>query len=1232
MKVCSRVWTSVLVLFASLLLFVCVPVFAQQNTADVVGTVTDSTGGVLPGATVTITNVGTNISQTATTNGAGDYVFNLLQVGTYNIKVEAKSFKTFSAPNITLAAGDRARVDAAMQVGDVAQTVEVYGNVAPALQTDTSTLGTLVTSQAVQDVPLNGRNFIRLVQLNPGVTEGSPGSIQAGGRPDDRRITAAFSANGQSETLNNQMIDGMDNNERIIGTIGVRPSVDAIEEVNVSTNLYDASVSRTAGGVVDVITKSGTNGFHGSTYEFIRNAVLNANPNYRFPTNQNGGLTPTLKNPAFRQNQYGGSIGGPIKKDKTFFFSDFEQLRIATGKAYTYNVPTLCERGLAVCPDGLTQLGDFSDAPSISAPGGSTAPCTATPGPLQYGTSACPYVVIPSGSITALGRTFFSMYPLPTSAGLTSNFTTNQTYIQNSTTFDGRIDQHFSEKDTLFGRYSFDDVATLTPGGLPAVTITPSVDPNLSSNLTLTPGSNTCGCFPGTAKERQQQFAISEVHVFRPNLLLNVKAGYLRSAIQSLPIDYPKAISTQLGFPCNGVSCVNPVGNIYGTGLVGISTNYASLGAAAFTPLLQFDNTFQYSAALTWNRGAHSMRIGLALIRRQATIGQSSNGTGSFAFSGGFTGEQGGDLLEGISSGPGRNLTLVSPGFRTWEPNAYIQDDWRARRWLTVNLGMRYDIFTPYTEKRGRIVNWDPTNGLLVSPSMPGAEQSNATALVSTNYTDIAPRFGFRASLKHDLVVGGGFGLSFYPTNYASGAAFKNAPYNFGFSCSPQNELGTNSPCPAPYASGATVQYGSPASVGTSQVGQSGGALLAAGLPTPALNISTALPPANCTFVSNATYNATCPNNPFTTNSISEITWPNYATSYLEQFNFNVQKELSGNVVTIGYVGELGRHTGSSLPMNSLSNYTQTVLPLATEFPWLAKNSIGPNYNMGTSSYNALQASFQRRFKAGLTVNFGYTWSHALTDGGSSCEPTYSPQDFGFGTAAKTAPNPCYYDNPSSPASPIIVTALKNQYGVGNSGEDVHDRFTWTVNYQIPFGKSLTGFMAEIAKGWGLNAAGSWQTGLPFTVTNGQNLTGVTAGNPDQICSGRIGTPTLLHWFNTACFEEQQDFFKLNLKHTYGDELSSQLFGPPQRRLDFSLFKEFPVREQIRVQFRAEVFNLFNTANFGNPSSAISFFDSNGLGTNQTSGGLSALPVGAITTINTNSNPRQIQFGLKVLF
>ena len=329
-------------LVLSLLLFTVRGARAQE-TADIVGTVTDASGAVLPGATVTLTNTGTNVSQTAPTNETGAYVFNLLQVGTYAVKVEMKGFKTFTAASITIAAGDRARVDAKMQVGDISQTVEVSGTVAPALQTDTSTIGSLVPSQSVEDLPLNQRNIIKLVQLSPGATEGQPGSIAAGNRPDDRRMTSALSVNGQDDSTNQNMIDGFDNNTRIIGTIGVRPSIDAIQEVSITTNKYDASVGRTGGGVVEIVTKAGTNDIHGSAFEFFRNKVLNGNPNWNFNEALNleaikagmaGATDPhslPAANPAFRQNQYGGSVGGPIIKNKTFFFVDYEDLAYAQG-------------------------------------------------------------------------------------------------------------------------------------------------------------------------------------------------------------------------------------------------------------------------------------------------------------------------------------------------------------------------------------------------------------------------------------------------------------------------------------------------------------------------------------------------------------------------------------------------------------------------------------------------------------------------------------------------------------------------------------------------------------------------------------------------------------------------------------------------------------------------------------------------------------------------------------
>src|SRR5215471_18900165 len=311
---------------------------AQVTTADIVGRVSDSTGAVLPGATVTIENVGTHDIRTAPANETGDYLFNLLPIGTYTVKVELQGF-TSQTTSVSLSAGDRVRVDARLQVGQVAENVTVAAE-SPLLQTDTATVSSLVSAKAVQDLPVSGRNVQQLVQLVPGAFEGLPNSLASGTRPDDRRQTSAISINGSLDNQNNQLIDGIDNNERAIGTVGVKPSIDAVAEVKVQTSMYTAEVGRTAGGVVNIITKSGSNDYHGSAFEFYRNDRFDE-PNY-FATN--------IPKPVLHQNQYGGSLGGPIAKNKTFFFADYEGFSTTQGVTTVVTVPTAKMRA-----------GDFSE-------------------------------------------------------------------------------------------------------------------------------------------------------------------------------------------------------------------------------------------------------------------------------------------------------------------------------------------------------------------------------------------------------------------------------------------------------------------------------------------------------------------------------------------------------------------------------------------------------------------------------------------------------------------------------------------------------------------------------------------------------------------------------------------------------------------------------------------------------------------------------------------------------
>jgi Carboxypeptidase regulatory-like domain len=1102
--VCSAlVWLLVLATSAGL-------THAQLTTADVVGTVTDGTGAVVAGASVVIVNNETGASRSTSTSSGGDYAFSSLDVGTYNLTVKAKGFAEFEARSLKLAVGDRLRLDATLQVGQQAVEVEVNATAA-ALQTDSSSVGTMITDRAVQDLPLNGRNYINLVQLSAGVAQGLSNAMNSGSRPDDRRLSSSYSANGQTDEVNNNLLDGMDNNERFIGTIGVRPSIDAVQEVRVITNLPPAELGRTAGAVVDLITKSGTNQLHGSAFEFFRNDAMDAN---NFFANRAG-----LSINELRQNQFGGSLGGPIIKDKTFFFGDYEGYRQVAGTTSTVTVPTAFEHAN---PGNLTDIG----------------------GP-----------VIPASQLNPLGTALFSLYPEPNGPGISNNFTSSPRRTQYSTTYDGRVDHHISASQTLYGRYSFNDVTTFTPNILPQTSV---------NGVTLYPGDGYSAAggssFAGTAKERAQNVMLGYVNVLTPRVVLELKAGYLRTSIHSNPLNYGSSVANALGFTCNSASCINVPGDVVASGLpfINMGGGYESLGDANYIPLATIDNSFLYQGSVGWNKGAHNLKFGAGLIRRQLSSGQSAQPRGEFDLNGNSV-QVLSSLLTGIASTEARNETLNFPSYRSWEPSFYAQDDWHVRRWLTLNIGLRYDVFTPFTEHLGQFANFNLNTGLLYGPDLPGVQHSGPTAGVKTDYGDVAPRFGFAATIGHGMVIRGGFGMTFWPGNSASGAAMKNAPYTFIYGCgqSPYNQ----SPCSGPYQGNAQ-----------------GAALISAALPIPVINPVLATNPA---LYRGTTINAT----DF-----------NAKSSYLEQYTIQVQKELGANIITVGYVGNLGRHLTAN-PNINLPGGPNLPLP----FPTLVGTTINQRETGGVSEYNALQLQFQRRFSHGLTANVNYTYANATGN-----TPVI---DEGPGSAYNCV-GYCLVDNRSNPSSPLIYHGWQ-QYDMGNTDEDVRNAFTAMVNYELPFGNNLKGVAGIFGKGWAVNVIGQWDTGQPFTVTNNHNQSGIPglgSDRPDQIGSTSISNSSIAEFFNTGAFA-------LQTAGTLGNEKRNQIFGPSQRHLDVSVFKEFPLKERFTLQFRAEVFNLTNTPNFAAPAST--FGNSN---------------FGTISSTAVGSNPRQIQLALKLLF
>src|SRR5579863_1769387 len=492
------------VLFLATLILPSSAALAQLTTADILGTVSDSSGAVVPNANVTLRNIETNEARTAQSNGSGDYSFTLLPAGHYTITVKANGFQAWVTRDLAVEAGDRARADVHLQLGAESTVVEVTAST-PLLQADSATVSSNVTAMAVQDLPLNGRNFVQLVQLVPGANEGPGNGLSSGGRPDDRRTNAAgFSVNGQDDTLNNWVVDGIDDNERIIGSIGVKPSVEGIQEITVQTNSYAPEAGRTAGGVINVVTRSGTNQFHGSAYEFFRNDIFDARN-----VLQTNGAKPEL-----RQNQFGGSIGGPIFKDKTFFFFDYEGVRTVSGVTYIKTVPTLAE---------------YNDINSI---GGGSPQALLSP---ANGTAGRP--------IDPIALNYLKLFPAPNTGAagqLSNNFTISPNKTQFGNTYDARVDHKLDDRNLLFARFDYNNVSTFTPPGLGTV-----------GGLQISGGRFD---FDGPASDVAQQYALGYTHVFSQYLLLDLRAGFTRINNLSLPLNFGANADGAVGFPATNTS------------------------------------------------------------------------------------------------------------------------------------------------------------------------------------------------------------------------------------------------------------------------------------------------------------------------------------------------------------------------------------------------------------------------------------------------------------------------------------------------------------------------------------------------------------------------------------------------------------------------------------------------------------------------------------------------------
>jgi hypothetical protein len=675
------------------------PLMAQLTTAGIVGTVSDPSGSRLPGVTVIATQVATATQTTNVTDASGNYSFTNLQIGKYTLTFQKDGFQRVIQSNLDLGIAQVLRFDIALKIGSVSQTVEVT-DAPPLLQTETSSLGTIETEKRIVDLPLNGRNFFQVAILGPGTNEGATGTSAGAGSTDNNRPGTALSVNGLRIFDNNFLLDGMDNNEFGNGTVVIQPPPDSIQEFRIEQNSMSAEYGR-GGAMVSLVLRSGTNQVHGDVWEFIRNNKFDA---------RNYFATSAL---SFQQNQYGGQLGGPIKKDKMFLFGSFQRTDIRKEEPFISTVPT-----------SLMHSGNFSE---LSTP--ITNPFTGTP----YPNNTIPACSTPPqpGCINSVGQNIVNLFPNPNfgSAGqLTNNFIFNGKYKFDETAFLTRFDYNITANDRFFAHYA---IAT------PKAT-NPSNFPNVDGGA----GSGTSS----TLDNRVQSVALDWDHIFNPGLLNDARFGFNRFKDATLPLDFGTNAGNAAGIPN-----ANHGGN--SSGLTKININgYTQLGDSLWVPETIAENVYQLADTVSWTRGKHSLKFGVDFRRQQRNFFQQTAPSGQLQFSGIYSAQGLNGLADALLGIPQNTLQdhlagKVDPT-RYWDLSEFVQDNIRVTPNLTLNLGLRYEINSP---ANGPTVGNFDLRTLTVNTTSHGG--------VKFDKNDWAPRVGFAWNVRQNTVVRSAFGI-----------------------------------------------------------------------------------------------------------------------------------------------------------------------------------------------------------------------------------------------------------------------------------------------------------------------------------------------------------------------------------------------------------------------------------------------------------------------------------------
>jgi hypothetical protein len=734
------------------IVFACLlPLAAQVERGTISGTVRDPSQSAVASAAVTVTNTETGVAASTKTNQNGEYVAPNLIPGTYSVRVSAPGFSVTTRDKIELHVNDRVAVDVTMTVGELTQQIEVQA-MAPLLESEQSTVGNVITRREVSELPLNGRSVYQLAYLNAGVTAAIPTqNANNTSIPDNARAQQGLSVNGQRQSNNTFILDGVYNNQINQGLIAILPPLEAVQEFVVETSNFMPEIGR-GGGVVNVTLKSGTNSFHGQAFEFLRNSALDARNFFDYSTGR--------RLPNFVQNQFGFAFGGPVIKNKTFFFVDYQGFRQRQGQSF-----------VATVPDDAIRGGNFAGtARPIFDP--------ATYDPVTNTRKPFPGNLIPAARFNPASVNVLKFYP-PGGGQILANgetyFYSGASRSNNQNSFDVKVDQNFGSKDQLSARFSYGDSDTVLPG---AFSNLPQYAAAIGGALT----TSGAGLLTGLVSNPARSAGVQEIHNFNPTTINEFRVAYVRAGSDATQLGFGKDYADQLGIPNVNITPDNS-----GFPQIGIS-GFSTLGDTAFFPLIELENIYQWLDNVTFIRGSHTFKAGVDVKRVQRNFTQILGApAGSFSFSPNFTadpnrpGDTGNafaDFLLGVPSSANIVTTSGLAGIRSTEFSTYFQDTWKVTPSFTLNYGLRYDLFTPQTEVYDRQSNIDPITGKLVLPGQGGSYPGLSTrALVSTNKLNFAPRIGLAYRLGSQTVLRASYGVFFMPESQAGQQMTLNPPF-----------------------------------------------------------------------------------------------------------------------------------------------------------------------------------------------------------------------------------------------------------------------------------------------------------------------------------------------------------------------------------------------------------------------------------------------------------------------